>query len=269
MQTQRTVELYYRRVFSAGRSALGRALDYIALRLVLFCAAFLFFRPRVTALLPALLLALTVLMAAMLLLRMVREACFTRFCAREGARLRGEILSERLMLLPERRFAALAAPLAGDCTPCFMQCAEAADANALLACLRAEGSHKKLAVCSTAGFSASARAFAAARPERLMLIETSTLIAAAEKTELRPSEAELCAHIIRMETGRRAQNREKRRAPFAEGGAKKYFLAAAVLVLASFITRYSLYYRMLAGFCMLLAVTGLALGVPKRFREEP
>jgi len=41
--------------------------------------------------------------------------------------------------------------------------------------------------------------------------------------------------------------------PFADQRAKKYLLAAFVLTLVSFLTKYSIYYRMLACVCMLLA----------------
>ena len=253
------VEVYYRRAFAAGRSALGRVLDYAALRLVLFCAAFLFFRPRTVKLYAALLLAGVALAAAMLLLRFVRESRYARFCEREKRRLRDELLSQRLMLLPEARFTEIIAPLFATGPFCALQCAEKADADALLAFLRRFPQNRPLTVCSTAGFAKSALAFAAQRPDELHLVEERALLDAAGRTELAPTEAEIAAHIRAKESARRERKRSVRLAPFADGGAKKYLAAALVLTLASFLTRYALYYRMLAGFCMLLAGAGLAL----------
>ena len=83
MLTGRECMRYFKRRRYGGRSALARALDYAALRLILFAAVFLCLRAEVGAARAAV-LALIALCAASLLLRALREALMARFVRGEG-----------------------------------------------------------------------------------------------------------------------------------------------------------------------------------------
>ena len=78
----------FRKRFGGGRSLFARALDYFAIRAVLFAAAFLYFRTLVESVRIAAALSLIALAAAMVGMRIVREARYARFLLHERARIR-------------------------------------------------------------------------------------------------------------------------------------------------------------------------------------
>ena len=103
MLTQRELTRYFKRLRYGGRSAPARALDYVALRLILLVAAFLFFRLRMDTV-HAAILALIALAAATLLLHAAREAAMARFVRAETLRIRRLLVCEQLPYLDPADF---------------------------------------------------------------------------------------------------------------------------------------------------------------------
>ena len=257
MLTGRECMRYFKRRRYGGRSALARALDYAALRLILFAAVFLCLRAEVGAARAAV-LALIALCAASLLLRALREALMARFVRAELLRIRALLLCERLPYLDEADFLLLCRRASGCEEPAAMQRAEPLGADALLPLLRRPGG--ETAVCASAGFTAAAQAFAARAPRRARLIGPEELAAAAQPDDpFYPDDGAVEAYIASQRPARAALRVRLRQAADAlrtAGEGKKYLLLAALLLLASFLTRYALYYRMLAGLCLAIAAAG-------------
>lgn len=254
---------YYLRRFGGGRTAAARILDYAALRLILFFAAYLLFRSRIDNVRVCLLLACMTLALCMLILRAAREILFERFLVRERERLRREALLKRLLHAPASVAESAFRPLmhTGE-TMRLLFTAERASANLLLSAVRFERflpssdgktqADQALCVVSLAGFTQSAVSLAA-ELHAVRLIPVSSLVSAAEKAGVSLSAAETDAYAASL--WQAAQTRRKRSFSFAfpQNAGAKYLFAAAVLSLCAFLTRYALYYRMLSGLCVSLA----------------
>lgn len=258
-------ERYFRRQFAGGRRLPGRILDYIALRAILFLACYLMLRQQLPEGHAAWLLAAISLIAASLLIRILREALYARFKARERKRLLRQVLLDRLMLLPTNEFLRLCDTiLEFGRIPCPLQCAEPADRDAVLRFARAAGD-RPISLFSTAGFTKGAEAFAARGDIDVRLVPVEKLLTAAERSRACPTEEELEAEIVRLASAGRVKRRRAAAQPLTGVRVNKYLLTAALLTGASFLAGYALYYRLLAGLCMLLALLSAAL----RYRQTP
>ena len=120
MLTKKQLLRYFKRRRYGGRNLFARTLDYIALRVILFVAAFLFFRLHLDTPRSALLAALSLAVAS-LLLHVAREIAMARFIEKETIRIRRFLMRERLMFLPEAAFLELCQRSSGAENPIPMQ----------------------------------------------------------------------------------------------------------------------------------------------------
>ncbi len=238
------VRRYFRRGCAGGRGGFARAVDYAALRFFLLAGAWLFFRQRVTGAGWALLLAVLTLLLAMVLLRILRELRLERYTRRETSRIRRQLTAQSLLLMERARLLALARPLANG-EPRLILSAEPLGADALLPLARRRSA---VAVVAPAGYTPAAVAFA--RRTGLRLIPQSALLDEAARQGLTPENEAILAHILCEEEQRRAQRTRLGGLPFVQGCAKKYLATALALFALSFLSRYALYYRLLATLCM-------------------
>lgn len=264
MLTQRELNRYFKRRRYGGRSALARALDYAALRLILFIAAFLFFRLRMDPARAAILAAIALCIAA-LVLHVVRDVTMERFVTKELRRIRRLLIREKLMYLDADAFLSLCRRACGCDDPIPLQRAEPVGADVLLPLLRTE-SGKTAVICSSAGFTPAAETFVLRAPQRARLIGPDALVGVAgEADALWPDDEAVHAYIaseLHQGARTRARMRELVTGAGASAQAKKYALTALVLLIASFLTRYTLYYRVLAGLCLTIAAAGTLLRRP-------
>ena len=257
--TARELERYFRKKCAGGRSGFARAFDAVSLRLLLAAAAFLWCRPYFP-LWAAAALALTAAALLSLALGAANAWRLTRFTARETRRIRGVLLCDRLTMLSASEAIQLTAPLCAEGeTPLPLFGASEATADQLIAGLKRHAPEEKLAVFSAMGYGASARALARRLPERLRLCEREALFAAAEKAGMRADDAAVHAFIRAELTAGKRRRAHIRAQTFAPGGAKRYLLTAAALTLLSFVTRYPLYCRMLAGLSLTLGAASAAM----------
>lgn len=242
---KKSIRRYFRRGLAGGRSALARAVDYVVLRLLILAGAFLFFRQRVGGLLWALLLALLSLLLGMVLLHIVYELRFERYVAKEMRRLRRRLLSQKIALMDKRTLLPIAQSLSGDKTPALLFCAEPVSADALLPLARKKG---VTMVCATAGYSQGAESFAA--QAGLRLIPLGALLDAAAAHGLAPGNHDIYRSILQEEANKCRKRPRLSGLLFAGGSAKKYLVTGLILLALSFLSRYTLYYRLLATVCM-------------------
>ena len=247
---------YFRRKYCGGRGPFARIVDDIGLRLIVLIGAYLYFAPRFEKPATAVLLSGIVLGIVTLLLRIVREISLERFIRKEMRRISRTLLCDRLLLTDMQTVAALAGGLCPqEERAVVLQRALPADADALLALIRARRGCGKLHVFACAGFDRSAEAFAARANGLLVLHEQKELLDAAERAGMTPPQNAIDAYIeaeLKRERERRKAQR-LRASPFLRGPAKRYLVTALILLCVSFFTRYMLYYRMLAGLCMTIA----------------
>lgn len=140
-----------------------------------------------------------------------------------------------------------------------LQRAEPVGADVLLPLLRG-GNQAPPVVCSSAGFTPAAEDFVRRAPQRATLIGPDALVEAARETDaLWPDDEAVHAYIaaqLQQHPRPRARLQELLSGAGAATRAKKYLLTGLVLLAASFLTRYTLYYRMLAGLCLTIAAAG-------------
>lgn len=242
---KKSIRRYFRRGCAGGRSVLARAVDYLALRALILAGAFLFFRQRVSGVLWALLLAVLSLLLGMVLLHIVYELRFERYVNKEMRRLRRHLLSQKIALMDKKALLPIAASLSAGDTPALLFCTAPVQADALLPLARKKDVKT---VCATAGYSPAAEAFAA--QAGLRLIPLGALLDAAVKHGLEPNNQDIYRHILQAEALKRQKRPRLSGLLFAGGNAKKYLVTGLVLLALSFLSRYTLYYRLLATACM-------------------
>lgn len=253
---------YLKRMSAGGRTGFARGLDYVTLRGVAWICAYLYFAPRFANPRVTILLSCIALAMFMLLLRVIREIMFERFVEHERTRIHNLLLLDKLLLLDLRDAAKLCAgryPALEACA--VLQRALPIDADTVLAVLRTHRSGRCVHIFATTEYDRNARALAARFSGRLALHGPEELCKAAVENGLTVSQEEMGAYMLEQQRNRRAETQRKRqqRNPFERIYSKKYVLIALLLIGASFFTRYTLYYRMLAGLCMTIAACGAAL----------
>lgn len=263
--TERELKRYFRRRKTNGRGAFARAFDAGALTLLLWAAAFLLYRPTFP---PTAALLLALVTAAMLtvLLAMREARRLRRFTGKETERIRRTLLADRLSLLSASEAIQLTAPLCGEGeTPLPLFTEGRATADMLLCALKRHLPHETLAVFTLAGCDEAAVALSRRLPDRLRLYAQEPLYRAAARTPLCPGEKEIHAYI-RAELAAGKRRRAAARAnTFLPGGTRRYLLCALLLIGVSFVSRYALYCRALAGLAGMLGAVSAALGrAPKR-----
>jgi len=260
MLTQRERQRYFKQKRHGGKTTFARALDYIALRVILFLAAFLFFRIRLDTLRASILAAILLLSTA-LLLHAIETVRLERFIRRETVRIRRLLMQQSLALLDEDAFLQLCKRTGGE-QAIPLQVAEAVSADMLLPLLR---KHRRgCTVCSSAGFTQAAEELATRSTYPIRLLGTDALLSVVHEGDaLWADDAAICAYIeAERRRGKRMRSQLKKR--FAEHSSlygRKYLLTAGLLFLLSFFTRYTLYYRLLATVSMTVAGTVFLLSV--------
>ncbi len=253
MAESRIVRRYFREKQARGKRLIARVLDTVALLLLLFAGTYLFLRNKALRTEHALPLAIVASLFAGVILLIVRRASLLRFIPRETDRLSRKLLSERLCLLDGRRFRSLCRKASGERTPVVFQCAEPVSADELLPLLKKQ-KDATLTVCASAGFTKTAETLARHMPERLRLIGEAALVDTAMRdAALHPRREEVYAAIEREQRIRREKRRGLRRLPIGAKSLGAYLIAAGVLLLCSYFTRYTLYYRLLAGLSVSIA----------------
>lgn len=259
-KADRSIDRYMQKKAAGGRSGFARAVDYVALRLLLFIAAYLLYLPRFSNRATVFLLSAITLGIAMLVLHLIHAVRYERFCEKEWERVRKQLLCDMLMLMPMQRAIPLVSALCPqNATPVVLQRALPVDANALLAIVRTHANCGELHVFSCTEYDETAKAFAARTNGMLTLHSSAVLHVAAAEAGVQPDD-EAVYNAIRSQI---AYGRNRGRGvgfQLLAVGARKYFYIAMLLFALSFFVDYALYYRLLSGACMSAA----ALSVLRR-----
>ncbi|HPY37078.1 MAG TPA: hypothetical protein PLH38_04520 [Clostridia bacterium] len=262
------IKRYYKQLQHGGRSLAARIADAFALRLVFAAASYLWFRYNIENHIIVILLTATTTLIFMAALKLWNEISFDRFVQKESERLLDTVLRERLLLLDEGEFLELCECVCRDlpgfenATLWCMQHSLPIDADDVLAAYRRARRQNAqfLAICSLSGCTQAASALLLRLPIRSEYISPDILLRFARQTkEFSVGAEDVNAHIRSRQSVVHERRKQMQAEPFAPGRAKKYLVCALILAAASFITGYALYYRLLAGLCLMLAGTSFTL----------
>lgn len=268
---EKQIRRYYKQKQSGGRSTAARIADGVVLRLILAFACYLWFQSNVKNQLVAIALTVATMGLLFLALGLYRGLAFEKFVNKERERLRDVVLRERLLLLSEEEFRALCLQITdrrGETEQVHLRCsqrASALDEDAILDAFHAAQAKdaRTLILCTLSPLTAKATAILKRLPvEAICITQDQVLKEARGMAGYAVTDEDIEDYIVKEQSVRDARRKRMQTQPFASGRTKKYLICAAVLFAASFVTGYALYYRLLAGLCVLLAGTAFWINRP-------
>ncbi|MDD3919751.1 MAG: hypothetical protein PHO41_01045 [Eubacteriales bacterium] len=268
MDESREIMRYYREQKSGGKNGVARAVDYIALRLVFAAGLYAWFAFKIPNTLAAVVLSAVTFILVLLACRLWRLLALERFIRKERARLAELLLLEKLLLLPPTQFQAVIDALfysREDCVNAYafglQRAALIGEDLLLIAYHRALAANADMLVLyGTAPLSEKAAALLRRLPIKSEFVPPAALAEALAKQELlEVSEAEIDGYIISRSAARAEIRKTMQKGVLSGARSLKYLVAAGVLVLASFLSGYALYYRLLACLCLLLGSVSFLL----------
>lgn len=275
----RDVKRYFRQQQSGGRSSAARILDGVMLRLVFAAACYLWFRYNIENNVAVILLTAVTVLLFLAAAQLWREISFDRFVQREQDRLSDTVLRERLLLMSPDAFDELCRRVMEqmpDMEDAFLWCAQHAaplsEDNILAAYHAAQSKNVlRLAILSLSPCSSAALELMNRLPIHVDCIKPELFLHLVRKTEgYSVNQSDIETHIHASQSARREHRASMQAQPFSSGRSKKYLLCATVLTAASFLTGYALYYRLLAGLCLLLSASSYLLNrpIPAQIAEQ-
>ncbi len=259
---------YYKQRQHGGRGTAARVADGVVLRIVFAAGCYLWFRHNVANEMVVILLTALTTLLFLVAMRLYRQLSFDKFVKKEKERLTDVVLCERLMLLPEEEFYALNQRIV-ELLPGFenahlvsIQRASQLGEDDILAAFHAaqKENAQQLVIISLSACRDQALALIGRLPVRVELVPIPTLLRMARQLEgYAVTDEDVETHIRSLMGAQREKRARMQAEPFGAKHAKKYLICAIVLTLSSFITGYALYYRLLAGVCLLLSATSFVL----------
>jgi hypothetical protein len=269
MNDKKKILNYYKKKMYHGRSIVARAFDFFALRLIFAFSCYLWFLYMVHNQVLSVVLSVIALLMFSVAAQLLQSIRLDKFIAREHRRLQQDCLAEQMILMTRAEFYALAescAPLLDGVRktekgftlggePCLLytvQRVTPTDSNILLKAYHAARRQlmSRILLFSSSDIAPEAKAFAKRLTEvKIKLIEPKVILEYAEKLGLFASAEQMEEKILKEHAQEKQKRRQVQALPFAAGRAGRYVIAAAALYVLSFVTQYTLYYRMLAGAC--------------------
>ena len=258
---QRALNRYYRERLSHGRSAFARCVDAAALRLLIFAAAYIWFRGMsLTGYLSAFLSAIVVALAS-IAIKLIQELRFEKIIARERNIIACEEAKSRLAIMPAEQLLSaanriiredgenetvhialiqrLSPVVADDVAKCYR---EARDEGLSEACM-----------FSSSDIAPEAISFAERLPDiSIRLYDAKALIERGGIAE-EISDDEIDDIISQRMEKRRLRMRRFREGAFSRSRIKPYLILGGLFFLLSFVSDGGLYLRALASLSLAMA----------------
>lgn len=263
MKQKRLIVSYYKRRLYRGRTALARAVDFIALRLVMLCAAYLWFSSTVESTFMAVVLSTTATLTASVAAELIKSIRLERFIVRERKALAARLFRERLVQLTREEFYALVRdyviahvdefdPESLVCT--VQSAAPASEDDVLRACRIAKERGTNIVTLFTASSISKEAAALAARIEgmRVGFITAADLTAYGEAKKLLPGDEAVDAAVLAEVARERARRKKSVSAPFERWRMRRYLFVSAGLFALSFFVEQATYFRLLSAACLSL-----------------
>lgn len=275
----RQLRQYYRQTLYGNRSILARSIDFIALRLVIFAVLYVFTLMQTAhVLLSAILAAVGMLMAtcAIALWKSIR---LDKYIEQKRMELSREYLSEKIVLLPRRRFLLLIKQLVRHmgyrvvCEhPLGLLC-EANENSAFILALQNHPENKvsvqqlldsyreiqqlgvdECLIIATAPLTDSAHAFLhELQGLQCQVLNRQKILDLAQRQGLLPDAKEVEQALLEKLEEKRVSLKKLKREALHASRVKAYVSCGAILFAASFITGQRLYYPLMGSLCFFLA----------------
>jgi uncharacterized membrane protein YwzB len=269
MKDKKKILNYYKKKMYHGRSAVARAFDFFALRLVFAFSCYLWFLYMVHNQVLSVVLSVIALLMFCVAAQLLQSIRLEKFIAKEHIRLQQACVAEQMILMTRTEFHSLAESCAQlldgvkktekgltlNGEPCLLytvQLATPTDSNMLLKAYHAARRQlmSRILLFSSSDIAPEAKAFAKRLTEvRIKLVEPKVILEYAEKLGLFTDSEQMDQKILKEHEAEKQKRRSIQAIPFAAGRAGRYVIAAIALFILSYVTQYSLYYRMLAGAC--------------------
>ena len=257
---KRTLNAYYKRRFYRGRTAFARAADFIALRMILLIACYLWFSLNVESMITAAVLTAATVGAISVFAELIKSVRLEKFVLRENARLAKKLFMESLVLMPQSEFLGIVREYIkrrgngfdGNGLIYTVQTLSPVDEETVLCACRAANKRgcKSLFIFSSAAVSPAAYSIAArCNGMNIAFVSGDMLCACADM----PDDDAVKQYILKQAERKKQIKKRSVSTAIGRGRCARYLLTAAALFTLSFFVSYTLYYRMLAGACVSLA----------------
>lgn len=261
MKERKLILSYYKRRLYKGRTALARGVDFIALRLVMLCAAYLWFSSEVESTVMAVILSVTATLTASVAAELIKSIRFEHFITKERKALAAKLFRERLVQLTHAEFFELvrgyvvehADAFAPDCLVCTVQsAAPVSEDDVLRACrsAKAKGTDK---VCVFTASSVSKQAVSLStrlNGMEVSFVTADELVAHGEAQELLPGDEAVDAAVLAVAKRERERRKKAVSKPFERWRMRRYIFVAVGLFALSFFVEQALYFRLLSAACL-------------------
>ena len=278
MKNKRLLMRWYKRKFYNGRSIVARTVDFVALRIIILAACYLWFITRIDNTVMAAVLSFTALAAISVAAEIIKSMRLVRFIDRERVQIAHSIFRERLLILPKEEFLAIVKAYLGEHRACYpdeclvftVQSSMPVNADTVLRAFRAA---KKRSLAAAVIFSAapvSKEAHAITKSlsgVSVGFVTPDALLKSASATAFLPTPDAVDEAILSAAAKAKAQRKKTASEPFASGRMRRYVLVAAALFALSFFVKYTAYYRMLAALSLSFGALAFWLNLFSPIRE--
>lgn len=287
MNTEKQTKSYFKREFNGGRNQLARTLDFLLFRAFLLFAAYVWFLSQVQNQLLSIALASVAMLMVSALIELVKSIRFDSFVERRKKQLYAKALLEHIVLMPPKELRDLISEtlpalnnspaivshnggfVAGQIFYVVIQQhpSEEILPSRLLKLLNTARPSlcDTLEIYSTARFSADTAELAEKVPElTIVLHEPDELVALVASKDALPQKETIEGMILSEMAKERQKLKRAAKAVFLPIKTRRYIYCAGIIMLASFITGYRVYYPLAASICICLAIVSWWFGWKKR-----
>lgn len=255
-----------RKKLRKGRSLFSQTVDYIALRALIFMLCYMWFGANIANNVAKVLLSAVTAVFISISIDLINSLRLDSLIKKERSYAAEKELNRRISLLSEkernaiigRHIASHREQFGGDRLVCSVSRASGVSSDDVIKAARGAKERNASAVALFYSGSISDQANMAVYSLDDMPFEFIPLRSILGQEELRylmPTTEETDNIIVSQVQEEHRKRRSAMTSPFAEGHTRRYILCAACLTAMSFFVEYSLYFRLMAAACIMMAAT--------------
>lgn len=252
VKEKKILSRYYKRRFCSGRGAFARAADFVALRVILLAAIYIWFSFNTASALAAILLSILSLGAVCIIIELIKAVRLERFIERENRAVARRLFTEGLVMRSREELLTLIrgyirqnkADFAPNSLVYAVQTVSPLSEEAVLRAYRTakERGCTRLCIFSSSSISEAARSVAArCDGVNIALVDADMLSSAAGEAQM----SEIHAYILSQDEKNKGFRRKRASTALGAPRAVRYGVCAAALFILSFFVPFALYYRAL------------------------
>ena len=253
-----------RKKLRKGRSIFSQAVDYIALRVLIFMLCYMWFGGNIQNNVAKVLLSIVTSAFISISLDLINSLRLDSLIKKERTAAAEQELNRRISLLSEKERNAIIArhisahreSFGADKLVCHVGRASGVSADDVTKAARTarerKASSAALFYSGTVSCDAS-KAVYSLGDMPFEFIPLRSILGPAELKALMPTSDEADAIIVSRAEAEHRRRRAAMLSPFAEGHTRRYLLCAACLTAMSFFVEFSLYFRLMAAACIIMA----------------